>query len=89
MFALIKNSDLGAVQAQVERRAKTRRQRQRWFLAFRQTVPRSKARAAVAMANWSGDDVLLLQNERGPQYYDPHTLLRKVNDLVVGLSSTA
>ena len=80
MFALIKNSDLGAVQAQVERQVKRQRSKQRWVLAFRQTVPHSKARAVRAMANWYGDDVLLLQNKSAPQYYDPHTLLRKVED---------
>ena len=32
------------------------------------------------MANWHGDDVLLLQNKKAPQFYDPHTLLRKVED---------
>ena len=80
MHALIKNSDLSAVQAQVEKRAKKARQKTRWILAFRQTVPRSKVRAAKAMANWSGDDVLLLQNKSAPQFYDPHTLLRKVEE---------
>ena len=80
MQALIKNSDLSAVQTQVEKQAKKQRQKTRWILAFRQTVPRSKVRAAKAMANWSGDDVLLLQNKNAPQFYDPHTLLRKVED---------
>jgi hypothetical protein len=80
MQSLIKNSDLSAVQAQVEKRAKKQRQKTRWILAFRQTVPRSKVRAAKAMANWSGDDVLLLQNKNAPQYYDPHTLLRQVEE---------
>lgn len=80
MQALIKNSDLSAVQAQVEKQAKKQRQKTRWILAFRQTVPRSKVRAAQAMANWSGDDVLLLQNKNAPQFYDPHTLLRKVEE---------
>jgi hypothetical protein len=68
------------VQTQVEKQAKKQRQKTRWILAFRQTVPRSKVRAAKAMANWSGDDVLLLQNKNAPQFYDPHTLLRKVED---------
>ena len=80
MQALIKNSDLSAVQTQVEKQAKKQRQKTRWILAFRQTVPRSKVRAAKAMANWSGDDVLLLQNKNAPQFYDPHTLLRKVEE---------
>ena len=33
LFALIKSSDLGAVQAQVEKQAKRERERQRWILA--------------------------------------------------------
>jgi hypothetical protein len=81
MFSLIRNSDLSAVQAQVEKKAKRERQKTRWILAFRQTIPRSRARAAKAVANWSGDDILLLQNKNAPQYYDPHTLLRKVEEL--------
>jgi hypothetical protein len=80
MFALIKSSDLSAVQAQVEKKMKLERSKMRWVLAFRQTVPASKARAAEAMASWRGDDVLLLQNKAAPQYYDGHTLLRKVED---------
>jgi hypothetical protein len=80
MFALIKQSDLGAVQAVIEKKAKRERERQRWVLAFRQTVPRSKARAAKAFANWDGDDKLLLQDKQAPQYYDPHTLLRRAED---------
>ena len=80
MFALIKKSDLGAVQAMVEKKAQRQRAKQKWILAFRQTVPKSKAMAARAMANWRGDDVLLLQNSKAPQYYDPHTLLRKAEE---------
>ncbi len=80
MFALVKKSDLGEVQAMVEKTAQRQRARQKWVLALRQTVPKSKAMAAKAMASWRGDDVLLLQNSKAPQYYDPHTLLRKVEE---------
>ena len=60
MFALIKKSDLGAVQAMVEKKAQQQRAKQKWILAYRQTVPNSKAMAKTEMANWRGDDVLLL-----------------------------
>ena len=50
MFALIKKSDLSAVQAMVEKKAQRQRTKQEWILAYRQTVPRSKAMAAKAMA---------------------------------------
>jgi len=68
------------VRAQVEKQARRERTRTQWVLALRQSVPSSKKNIRKALANWYGNDILTLQNKNAPQYYDPHTLLRKVED---------